>query len=205
VKFTIRNRTDNKSTRFIFDDQDFDGKIGPYDNLILFDRDSKDSLRYTWYMTFNSKTSKDTIYNFTTGDTLKIRTTKPFRNGDLFSFVSTKPFISKAVSSKDLENIRVVPNPYVVASIREEANYGAKFGRGERKIEFQHVPSDSKISIFTVRGELVRVLRASGVISTGTVSWDIKSDENLDVAFGVYFYAVESSVGTKTGKIAIIK
>jgi hypothetical protein len=205
VNFTIKNRTDNKSTRFLFDDQDFDGKLGPNDNLLLYDRDGKDSLRYTWFMNFNSKTKNDTVFTYVAGDTLKIRTTKPFRSSDIFSFSPSKPFISKAVSSKDLENIRVVPNPYVVASIREEANYGAKFGRGERKIEFQHVPSDSKISIFTVRGELVRVLRASGVISTGTVSWDIKSDENLDVAFGVYFYAVESSVGTKTGKIAIIK
>ncbi len=205
VKFTIRNRTDNKSTRFIFDDQDFDGKIGPNDNLLLFDRDKKDSLRYTWYMTFNSKTSKDTIYTYAAGDTMKIRTTKPFRKGDVFSFTPAKPFTNKALTSKELDNIRVVPNPYVVASIREEGNYGAKFGRGERKIEFQHIPTDAKISIFTVRGELVRTLRSNGSIGIGTVVWDVKTEENLDVAYGVYFYAVESSVGTKTGKIAIIK
>ena len=39
----------------------------------------------------------------------------------------------------------------------------------------------------------------------GVVSWNLKTKENLDIAFGVYFYVVESSVGNKTGKIAIIK
>ncbi len=205
VNFTINNISDNKKTRFVFDDVDFDAKLGPKDNLIFFDYDAKDSLRYTWFMAFNSKTSNDTIYTFTAGDTLKLRTTKPFRNGDVYTFAPAKPYIKQALTSKDLDNIRVVPNPYVVASDREAANYGAKFGRGERKIDFQHVPADAKISIFTVRGELIRVLRANGSIGVGTVDWDVKTEENLDVAYGVYFYAVESSVGTKTGKIAIIK
>ena len=35
--------------------------------------------------------------------------------------------------------------------------------------------------------------------------WNLKTKENLDIAFGVYFYVLESPVGTKTGKIAIIK
>jgi hypothetical protein len=42
-------------------------------------------------------------------------------------------------------------------------------------------------------------------INNGTVSWNLRTSENLDVAFGIYFYIVESPVGTKTGKIAIIK
>ena len=34
---------------------------------------------------------------------------------------------------------------------------------------------------------------------------DLKTKENLDIAFGIYFYVIESPVGNKTGKIAIIK
>jgi hypothetical protein len=48
-------------------------------------------------------------------------------------------------------------------------------------------------------------LTHDGNIEDGHVSWNLKSKENLDIAFGVYFYVVESSVGTKTGKFAIIK
>ena len=41
---------------------------------------------------------------------------------------------------------------------------------------------------------------------SGTIAWDLKSKENLDIAFGVYYYIVESKVGGKTsGKLAIIK
>jgi len=42
-------------------------------------------------------------------------------------------------------------------------------------------------------------------MENGTVSWNLKTKENLDIAFGVYFYVVQSPVGNKTGKIAIIK
>ena len=48
-------------------------------------------------------------------------------------------------------------------------------------------------------------LRQDGNIEDGMVSWNLKTSENLDVAYGVYFYIVESTVGTTTGKLAIIK
>jgi hypothetical protein len=204
VNFRVWNRTDKRFIRFVISEVVQDGQIGAGEGLYLFDYDQKDSLRYTWNLTFTER-EKDSIYRFRVGDTLKIRTTKPFRSGDVFTFKSEKPFVDKAVSSKDLNQIRVVPNPYVVASVREAPNPSGTFGRGERKIEFQNIPADAKISIFTVRGELIRVLHADGAINNGTVKWDVKSSENLDVAFGVYFYAVESSIGTKTGKIAVIK
>jgi hypothetical protein len=205
VNFKIWNRTDEKFVKFIFVNIG-DPRLGPSDQFYFFDKDENDSLRYTWNMTFSSRfNNNDTVYNFGLGDTIKIRTTKPFRSEDRFMFAPQKPYVAAGVTSKELDKIRVVPNPYVVASVREESNYGAKFGRGERRIEFQHVPADAKISIFTVRGDVVRVLHADGTINNGTVKWDLKSGENLDVAFGVYFYAVESSIGTKTGKIAIIK
>lgn len=207
VNFRIWNRTDQRYSRFVFDDSpSSDNKLSPFDQLYIFDYRPDDSLFYSWNMNFTTRpNTPDSVYTFVAGDTLKIRTSKPFRKGDRFTFSTQKPVIQTALTSKDLDMIRVVPNPYVVASIREAPNPPGTFGRGERKIEFQNVPRDAKISIFTVRGELVKVLRADGSMSNGTVKWDLKSSENLDVAYGVYFYAVESTVGTKTGKIAIIK
>jgi len=61
------------------------------------------------------------------------------------------------------------------------------------------------VKIFTARGDYVQTLRQDGNIEDGAVSWDLKTYENLDVSFGVYFYVVESPVGNATGKIAIIK
>ena len=39
----------------------------------------------------------------------------------------------------------------------------------------------------------------------GTATWNLKNKENLDIAYGVYFYVVDSPVGKKRGKIGIIK
>ena len=72
-------------------------------------------------------------------------------------------------------------------------------------MDFTHLPAQATIKIFTSRGDHVVTLRHDGGIEDGTVSWNLKTKENLDIAFGVYFYVVESSVGNKTGKIAIIK
>jgi hypothetical protein len=82
---------------------------------------------------------------------------------------------------------------------------GITSGRGERRIDFTHVPAGSTIKIFTSTGEYVVTLTGSTNIEDGTISWNLKTRENLDIAYGVYFYVVESPVGNKTGKIAIIK
>ena len=72
-------------------------------------------------------------------------------------------------------------------------------------MDFIHLPAGAKITIFTARGDHVVTLNHDGNFENGTVSWNLKTKENLDVAYGVYFYVVESSVGKKTGKLAIIK
>lgn len=43
-------------------------------------------------------------------------------------------------------------------------------------------------------------------IDDGTINWDLRTKENLEVAYGVYLYLVDApSVGQKHGKLAIIK
>ena len=78
-------------------------------------------------------------------------------------------------------------------------------GRGQRNISFIHLPENAVVRIFTSRGEHVRTLETVTDIHNGSVSWDLKTKENLDVAAGIYFYVVESKIGNKSGKIAIIK
>ena len=61
------------------------------------------------------------------------------------------------------------------------------------------------VGIVCVQGQHIKTLYHSGNIHSGTMSWDLKTKENLDIAYGVYFYVVESDFGSKKGKIAIIK
>ena len=62
-------------------------------------------------------------------------------------------------------------------------------------------------SIYTLlEGQHIRSFSMMVDIFSGTIEWDLKTKENLDVAFGVYYYIVESELGGKTsGKLAVIK
>jgi hypothetical protein len=209
IPFTVKNLTSNKRVEILWEDNDAPGQLSNTDVFYFFERDDQDTLRYTWALTFKKPSwmpdNKDTIFNFVSGDSLVIRTTKSFRKGDRFLLASQKSFIRSLDASTVLSNIRVVPNPYVVQSNRENPLIGGVVGRGERRIEFLNIPLGASVSIYTSRGEHIRTLYQDGTAQNGTIRWNVKTKENLDVAYGVYFYVVESSVGTKTGKIAVIK
>lgn len=210
IPFSVRNVTDNKRVEVLWVDNITPGVLSPFDQLLFFERDSKDSLRYTWTITFLNPTwwqidTRDTILNFVPGDSLKFRTQKSFRKGDKFLFSTEKPKVVSAAIPPSLSNVRVVPNPYVVQNTNEAPPAAGLFGRGDRHIEFQNVPQGATVSIYTSRGEHIRTLTHDGSIQNGTIVWNVKTKENLDVAYGVYFYVIESSAGTKTGKIAVIK
>jgi len=203
VNFKIYNKTDARSVEFIFGDYDGNGKLSSTDELIFLEPGANGELTFTWDIYF-PKIERNFEYGL--GDTLTIRLKKPFRRLDVYRFTGPLPTIATTTAKQQLDMIRVVPNPYIVATSHELPLPPAiSSGRGERKIDFIHLPPGAKITIFTSRGEHVITLFHDNTMFDGTVSWNLKTKENLDVAPGVYFYAVESSVGKKTGKIAIIK
>ena len=205
VNYRIYNVTENRYLEFLLLDADGDGTtITTFDEVVFVERTPDGEVHATWDIVFSS--AKDTTISFGMGDTLFIRTTKPFRRGDLFGFTPELPEVSAQSAAAQLNNIRVVPNPYIVATSHEPPlPPGVTSGRGERRINFINVPAGAEILIFTARGELVRKLYHDNSIQMGSVTWNLKSEENLDIAPGVYFYVVDSAVGQKQGKIAIIK
>lgn len=161
-------------------------------------------LYYSWVFSFRYDGS-DTP-QFADGDILSIGTKKPYSSKDSYEFTLQKPDVDNDLAAESMDNIQVVPNPYIVANNMEAPLPPAvTSGRGERRIEFRKLPVDSKVYIFTSSGAHVRTLNQDGDIHSGTLAWDLKSYENLDVAFGVYFYVVESQAGKKSGKLAVIK
>jgi hypothetical protein len=211
VNFRILNRTENSYVKFLFTEGPSPGgsnKLSPLDELILLEQNPRGAYYPTWDLFFLAKVGDpgDTVYALGAGDKYVVNTTKPYRSGDVFEFTTEIPTVDNAVAGSLLDRIRVVPNPYVTASSFEPPlNPGITSGRGERKIDFTHLPAGATIRIYTSRGDHVASLRHEGAINDGTVSWNLKTKENLDIAFGIYFYVVESPVGNKTGKIAIIK
>ncbi|MCB9248884.1 MAG: hypothetical protein H6613_10255 [Ignavibacteriales bacterium] len=131
---------------------------------------------------------------------------KQFNESDSFSFQMKGSELNTELAKQDMDKIKVVPNPYVVTHSAEQRLLSTQTsGRGEREIRFTYVPPGSKISIYTVRGELIQTLYQDNLF-VGDVTWNLRTNENLDVAYGVYVYVVEApSIGTKIDKFALIK
>lgn len=74
-------------------------------------------------------------------------------------------------------------------------------------IKIANLPTNSKVYIYTISGDLVRTLDDSSEVTTqgssAIATWDCENDAGEEVARGIYIYYVPKS--KKTGKIAIIK
>jgi len=141
------------------------------------------------------------------GDSLFISILKPFAGNDEFKFTTMKSAYSVNDAREQLDKVTVVPNPYVVTNIFEQPLPPTVRGRGERVIYFMNLPPASIIRIYSSNGDLIRTLEHDGPLENGSVNWDVRTEEGLDLAYGVYFYVVEVDgiSDKKMGKIAIIK
>jgi hypothetical protein len=139
------------------------------------------------------------------GAVLRFTPTKPFATGDVVAFSFTPPGFDAGAAEDQLEDVFVVPNPYVGASAFEPSN-PFLVGRGERRIYFMRLPPTCTIRIYTITGELVQTLTHDAPADDGQESWDLTSRDGMDVAFGVYIFHVDApGVGQTVGRFALIK
>jgi hypothetical protein len=144
--------------------------------------------------------------NPTAGDTLTLDLTNPFLSQDVFEFAMHAKSIDKKLAKNQMDRINVVPNPYIATNSWEGENPYAT-GRGPRVIHFIHLPSKCTIRIFNIRGQLVDTIEHEAEnLADGTAIWDLRTKDDLDIAYGVYIYHVDApGIGNKIGKFAIIK
>ena len=184
-------------------------EINHLDRIYLFEDYPLNQSLYTWNIEFSyfpSQQENEPTIQFGDGDALFIYTTKQFRYDDEFLIKTYIPELNTSSNDIDLSDIKVVPNPYIAVNAMEASlPPGISSGRGERKVEFQNVPSGAIIKIFNIRGQHIITLNHNENIFDGSVTWNLKTKENLDIAYGVYLYVVESDFGIHKGKIAIIK
>ena len=144
------------------------------------------------------------------GSTISIWVSKPFGSegvDDRYRIGMTSASVDESKVSTEMEMIAVVPNPYVAASTFETPPPQVfSAGRGERRIDFIHLPQECTIRIFTLAGDHVRTIDHSGTIFDGTESWNLLNKDDHDIAPGVYIYHVETPDGyEKVGRIGVIK
>ncbi len=209
VNFRIKNLTTGGYAKFAYAQVVNDLLSPPTKNLVIIIIPSftNGKPNFGWYVSFKGDTTIQLPSSNTA--TFNLLTDKPFRKGDVFSFKAHSDSLNKSLAENQLGMIRVVPNPYVAATTQElPLPPGINSGRGTRKITFIHLPANSTIYIFDAAGQLIRKLTMppGQDIANGAVNWDLRTSDNLSVAFGVYFYLVDApGVGQKYGKIAIIK
>jgi hypothetical protein len=210
----INNLTEESDHfQFIFRDANGDQKFNDSDAIFLVFGDSLgkratnfSNLHVSWSVTL----IKDTTIAETeqrppqVGDIFKVVNKKPFRQGEYYEFTTKAQSFDQSLAQADLDNIAVVPNPYVGAASWEPLS--GEVGRGERRIFFIHLPNECTIRIYTVSGKLVDTIEHLSTISDGEESWDLVSKDGMDIAFGVYIFHVDApGIGQKIGKFAIIK
>ena len=134
---------------------------------------------------------------------------RPFWHGDTLKFsTGIQDTILANNLNNEMDDIRVVPNPYVMTNLLEEAIYSTSFNQ-RRKLMFTHLPSRCVINIYSVSGILVDRIEVDNSADNGIAYWDLLTNESLEIAAGMYVYHIKSLVydngPEKIGKFAIIK
>ncbi len=144
---------------------------------------------------------------------------RPFFETDSIQFrVKSVAALNTSSIKAAMDNIRVVPNPYIATNTMEEAVTNPQLSQ-RRKLAFTHLPAQCTIKIFTVSGVLVDVIEVNNSSdnlqndwdenssANGSAFWDLQTREGLDVSAGYYIYHVTALAtgDTKVGKFAILK
>jgi hypothetical protein len=100
-------------------------------------------------------------------------------------------------SAADLDLIKTVPNPYVANAVWD-------FSQDSQRLEFVNLPPECTIRIYTISGNLVRVIEHND--GSGTAVWDLRTRFNLKAASGTYYWHVTTPDGnTKLGLLSLIQ
>jgi hypothetical protein len=213
VNFSVFNSMTNEEIGFAFEEKDGDDgsftaytvRLSSKDKIIFLEKDENEILIPTWQIELSKVGADSATVNPSSGDVLDIKLTRPFLSHDVFEFQTKSASVDNDQAKTELDNIKVVPNPYVVSNSWEPQNPYST-GRGPRELHFTHLPSKCTIRIFNIRGQLIRILEHESSIWDGTAIWDMMSKDNLDISFGVYIYHIDApGIGEHIGKFAVIK
>lgn len=105
---------------------------------------------------------------------------------------------------RGIGEVWVVPNPYY-GSAEWDLTPNPKDPTGAR-IFFMNLPTGPwEIHIYTLAGDLVRVLENDGSEKVGQARWDLVSRNGQDVVSGIYLFTVESDFGSQVGKFVVVQ
>jgi len=201
------NRINQQMVVFLNEKAKNDTAFTRGDGIIIFKPGSTgtstDTL--TWEITLNPVSEGDSVYPGS-GDVLKIVTNRPYTEADTIKLTTKAASVNQTAGKSLLDNIYVVPNPYVGANVLEPDNKLTTQNRGERRIYFENLPMRCTIRIYTITGELVATLEHDEGFDNGREYWNLLNSDGFSVAYGVYIAHIEApGIGEKLVKFALIK
>jgi len=134
-----------------------------------------------------------------------------------------KIFFPGTLAQESMDNIYVVPNPYIGRSTFDGRRDNDEKGDKSRRLWFINLPQECKIRIYTLAGDLVQELdhngayqadiitvskaATKGISASGMHDWNLLTKHNQIIAPGVYLYSVQNKADNKikVGKFVIIK
>ena len=190
-------------------DGNFNADWREQDQIVFLDYSVEGNLAPTWFFKLDypgeSHPLSDCCNEPHAGDTALIVIKKPFLSNDVYEFTIAGSWVDNELAKNQMEDIFVIPNPYIAANAFEAENIYSS-GRGPREIQFRNLPAQCTIRIYTVSGEGIKTIEHFTSIDDGMETWDLLSKDNLSVSYGVYIYHVEApGIGEHMGKFAVIK
>lgn len=119
----------------------------------------------------------------------------PNLNSRLINIIP-EPVEPTAGPTANLERVTVVPNPF-----RGSAPWDSPAGN---EVHFLNLPQNARIKIFTVAGDLVTEFEHSDRIHD-FARWDLKNQQGLAVASGIYMYRVEAATFSFQDRFIVIR
>jgi hypothetical protein len=114
---------------------------------------------------------------------------------DVSTTAPTLGNVDVARDRNELDNIRVVPNPYYGGQAQETSAF-------DRFVKFTRMPASCNILIYSLNGNLVRKLVKND--NSTTINWDLLNTDQIPVASGIYIAYIDApGIGTKVIKLAI--
>jgi len=197
---TPDDESDDKQIQIAILDDDESGGYSTGDRIYPSERDYSephpDVMDYDFPADFHIGRIVFNAGDPATGTIVRFITNKPNASADVFTF-STK---AAAISADmvNLDDIMVVPNPYIVRNMWEPS-------RDYSRIAFTHLPDECTIRIFTLSGDHLQTLEHKSATFDGNENWNLLTKNDQKIAAGIYIFHVDSPYGEKIGKFAVVR
>jgi hypothetical protein len=136
-------------------------------------------------------------YHFATASSFYPKTIEGLKNLGA-NFILKSPLAAPNDLIAGTLKVRVIPNPY-----KKQALFDTGL---EHKLMFLNLPSNTRLTIFDVSGQVIDVLEFTGTNpNDGTIFWDMFSKDGQEVQSGLYIYVAEYPGGKQTGYFSILR